>query len=101
MTDLNKKSGDGRVILSDRYETYEPKSGEYWYSIVSSKYGADSDEAREIVKDLKEFNGISTFSLIVQPDIMKLPQTITLGKKEFRLDFEKQVDFRSFRLQAT
>ena len=73
----------------------------YWYSIVSAKYGADSDEAKEIVKDLKEFNGINTFSLIVQPDIMKLPQTITLGAKEFKLDFEKKVDIRSFRLSAT
>ena len=101
MADLNKESNDGKIILSDRYETYEPKSGEYWYSIVSAKYGADSDEAKEIVKDLKEFNGINTFSLIVQPDIMKLPQTITLGAKEFKLDFEKKVDIRSFRLSAT
>lgn len=101
MADLNKESNDGRVILSERYETYEPKSGEYWYSIVSSKYGADSDEAREIVKDLKEFNGINMFSLIVQPDLMKLPQRITLGTKEFTLDCDKKVDFRSFRLSAT
>ena len=101
MADLNKESNDGKIILSESYETYEPKSGEYWYSIVSAKYGADSDEAKEIVKDLKEFNGINTFSLIVQPDIMKLPQTITLGAKEFKLDFEKKVDIRSFRLSAT
>ena len=98
MADLNKDPVDGRVILSERYETYEPKNGEYWYSIVSSKYGADSDEAKEIVKDLKKFNGINTFSLIVQPDIMKLPQTITVGNKEFKLDFDKKVDIRSFRL---
>ncbi len=98
MADL--KNDDKRVILSERYEEYEPKSGEYWYSIVSAKYGADSEEAKEIVKDLKEFNGINAFSLIVQPDIMKLPQTIKLGNKEFNLDFEKQVDIRNFRLNA-
>ena len=98
MADLKKD--DARVILSDRYEEYEPKSGEYWYSIVSAKYGADSEEAKAIVKDLKEFNGINTFSLIIQPDIMKLPQTIKLGNKEFKLDFEKNVDIRNFRLNA-
>lgn len=100
MADLKKESGGGRVILSERYETYEPRSGEYWYSIVSSKYGADSDEARRIVQDLKEFNGINPLSLIVQPDIMKLPETIILGAKEFKLDFDKKVDFRSFRLSS-
>ncbi len=98
MADL--KNDDRRVVLSERYEAYEPKSGEYWYSIVSAKYGADCEEAKEIVKDLKEFNGINALSLIVQPDIMKLPQTIKLGSKEFNLDFEKQVDIRNFRLNA-
>ena len=44
MADLKKD--DTKVILSDRYEEYEPKSGEYWYSIVSAKYGADSEEAK-------------------------------------------------------
>lgn len=97
MAELNKDN-DGKVILSERYEEYEPKSGEYWYSIVSAKYGADSEEAKEIVKDLKEFNGINTFSLIVQPDVMKLPQSITLGAKEFKLDCEKEVNIRNFRL---
>ncbi len=101
MSDLKKEKNDGRVILSEHYEVYEPKSGEYWYSIVSSKYGADSEEAKEIVKDLKEFNGINTFSLIVQPDMMKLPKTITLGGKEFKLDCDRQVDIRSFRLSAS
>lgn len=101
MSDFKKESNDGRVILSEHYEVYEPKSGEYWYSIVSSKYGADSEEAREIVKDLKEFNGINTFSLIVQPDMMKLPKTITLAGKEFKLDYDKKVDIRSFRLSAS
>lgn len=100
MSDLKvkKETNDGRVVLSEHYEVYEPKSGEYWYSIVSSKYGADSEEAKEIVKDLKEFNGINTFSLIIQPDMMKLPKKITLGDKEFQLDFDKKVDIRSFRL---
>ena len=90
-----------RVVLSERYEEYEPKSGEYWYSIVSAKYGADSEEAKRIVKDLKEFNGINTLSLIVQPDVMKLPQTIELAGKLFKLDFEKQVNIRSYRLATT
>lgn len=98
MADLKKD--DSRVILSEKYEAYEPKSGEYWYSIVSAKYGTDSEEAKEIVKDLKEFNGINAFSLIIQPDIMKLPHTIKLGNKEFNLDCEKQVDIRNFRLNA-
>ena len=43
---------------------------------------------------------MNALSLIVQPDIMKLPQTIKLGSKEFNLDFEKQVDIRNFRLNA-
>ncbi len=101
MSELKKDLNNGRVILSENYEVYEPKSGEYWYSIVSSKYGADSDEAKEIVKDLKEFNGINTFSLIIQPDIMKLPKVIKLGGKEFKLDNEKQVDIRSYRLATS
>ena len=70
MADLKKD--DTKVILSDRYEEYEPKSGEYWYSIVSAKYGADSEEAKAIVKDLKEF----------------------------KLDFEKKVDIRNYKLNA-
>ena len=89
-----------RVVLSERYEQYEPKAGEYWYSIVSAKYGADSDEAKQIVKDLKTFNGIDALSLVVIPNVMKLPQTIQLGKKEFVLDAEKAVDIRNFRLNA-
>ena len=88
------------VVLSERYEQYEPKTGEYWYSIVSAKYGADSDEARQIVKDLKTFNGIDALSLVVIPNVMKLPQTIHLGEKEFVLDAEKDVDIRNFRLNA-
>ena len=47
MADL--KNDDRRVVLSERYEAYEPKSGEYWYSIVSAKYGADCEEAKVIV----------------------------------------------------
>ncbi len=95
MADLKN---DDRVILSERYEEYEPKSGEYWYSIVWAKYGADSEEAKQIVKDLKEFNGINPLSLIIQPNIMKLPNVIKLGDKEFTLDCEKAVDIRNYRL---
>jgi len=89
-----------RVVLSDRYEQYEPKTGEYWYSIVSAKYGADTEEAKQIVKDLKSFNGIDALSLIVIPNVMKLPQSIKLGTKEFTLDAERKVDIRNFRLNA-
>ena len=96
MTDLEQDYS--RVVLSKRYEQYEPKAGEYWYSIVSAKYGADTEEAKEIVKDLKAFNGIDALSLIVIPNIMKLPQSIQLGTKEFLLDAEKHVDIRNFRL---
>lgn len=95
-----KEQVSGKVILSDRYEQYEPKTGEYWYSIVSAKYGADSEEAKEIVRDLKAFNGIDALSLIVIPNVMKLPQTIHLGMKTFTLDSEKNVDIRNFRLNA-
>ncbi len=95
-----KERDCGRVVLSDSYEQYEPKTGEYWYSIVSAKYGADSDEAREIVKDLKSFNGIDALSLVVIPNVMKLPQTIQLGVKMFTLDSEKKVDIRNFRLNS-
>ena len=90
----------GKVILSERYEQYEPKTGEYWYSIVSAKYGADSEEAKEIVRDLKAFNGIDALSLVVIPNVMKLPQTIHLGMKMFTLNSEKNVDIRNFRLNA-
>lgn len=90
----------GKVILSERYEQYEPKTGEYWYSIVSAKYGADSEEAKEIVRDLKAFNGIDALSLVVIPNVMKLPQTIHLGMKMFTLNPEENVDIRNFRLNV-
>ena len=99
MDKLEVKS-ENRVVMSDRYETYEPKSGEYWYSIVSAKYGADTEEAKEIVQDLKKFNGITHLSLIIQPDLMKLPQSIQLGAKVFTLDFDKQGDIRNYRLSG-
>ncbi len=92
------KQDDSKIILSERYEQYEPKTGEYWYSIVSAKYGADTEEAREIVRDLKAFNGIDALSLVVIPNVMKLPQTIHMGMKMFTLDSEKNVDIRNFRL---
>ena len=92
-----KEQVSGKIILSERYEQYEPKTGEYWYSIVSAKYGADSEEAKEIVRDLKAFNGIDAVLLIGIVNVVEDLQTILLCRN---VDSEKNVDIRNFRLNA-
>lgn len=53
---------------------YKPEKGEYWASIISSKYGIKpGKELTEAVHELKRLHGITNFNQNIQPSVMNLP----------------------------
>lgn len=65
-------------------EKYTVQKNEYWYGIVSAKYGlTDSKEIMDAVHALKKLHGITDFTKNVQPKVMTLPQVIPGNLKEY------------------
>lgn len=74
---------------------YTPKKGEYWASIVAAKYGVSGKEGMDVVHELKRLHGITDFTKNIQPKTMQLPEVITIGDKEYKLDKDKDVTVKT------
>lgn len=82
--------------MTERYQEYTPKKGEYWYSIVSTKYDVENEDVKAIVGELKKLHKITETSLTILPDVLKLPEAVHVGGREYKLDYDKDVNIKSY-----
>ena len=85
-----------RYVMNERFQEYMPKKGEYWYSIVSAKYDVENEDVKAIVGELKKLHKITETSLTILPDILKLPEVVNVGGREYKLDYDKNVDIKNY-----
>ena len=82
--------------MNERFQEYTTKKGENWYSIVSAKYDVENEDVKAIVGELKKLHKITETSLTILPDILKLPEVVNVGGREYKLDYDKNVDIKNY-----